>query len=225
MEPDTLSKIANLPWNLQTVLASGYIAYLTAYVGLRQNHKTADLVFNSLAFGMVAALSIWMTPALNQPAKMAVAFASTVVAGMVWRAKLRETVRQFFRWSGYSWSDDTNSALEHLLEYSKTPPWQLSVETDDGTFCYSTDLSRTGDFAFGPYVLGTNGDVLMYVDAREDAKGNRTEHDWMSDPEKGDLVTYIPANRIRSIGIRFPWPTSAAVGAEGSAREAARADG
>ncbi|WP_292959678.1 hypothetical protein [Novosphingobium sp. UBA1939] len=215
MDADILSKLANLPWSLQTVLGSGYVAYLLAYVGIRQHHKPVDTVFLTLAFGMIAALSIWLTPALPPAARMLNAFVATLAAGVLWRTTGRNVFRWIFRHTGYSWSDDTLSSLEHLAEYTRSKPRQLSVETDDGMFLYSTNLARFEHAAFGPYILGGNGDMLMYVDARETPDGVRTEHHWVMNDDWGDLVTWIPAHRIRSIGVRIPRPTSAAAAEAG----------
>ena len=46
-----------LPLSIQLSLASGYTAYHLSYVGIKDHHKTVDVTFITLAFGLVAALS------------------------------------------------------------------------------------------------------------------------------------------------------------------------
>ena len=51
-----------LSLSLQVALASGYLAYITAYAGLRRGHATQDAVFISLVFSVIALLSFELFP-------------------------------------------------------------------------------------------------------------------------------------------------------------------
>jgi hypothetical protein len=203
MNPDAVRDLAALPWQFQLVLGSGYCAYLVAYVGLRGSHKPVDAIFASIAFGLIASAVLAMNTALGVPLRMATTFAATVAAGMLWRIVGRNLIRWLFRKTHYSWADDSSSAWDHIQEYSGRSPRQLSVKMDDGSYLYCTDTSRVGTLPFGPYILGTNGDVLMYVDQSETADGTVREVAGVFDQEWGDRITWIPAHRIRSIAVRY----------------------
>ena len=203
MDPDYLERLTALPWELQVVLAAGYCSYLLAYVGLRQNHRPTDTVFASLAFGLVAYLALYVTSEQNVLVRGGSAVVSALIMGVVWRAGLRPLLRSLTRHSGYSWSDDTSSAWDCLQENSAYRPSQLTVEMDDGRYLMCSDTARCADLPYGPFTLGTAGDILMYVDRSVSPSGADREVIGVLDPEWGDLVTYVPKERVRKISIRL----------------------
>lgn len=203
MDPQLFESLSSLPWQLQLVLGSGYCAYLVAYVGLRRNHRAADTIFASLAFGLAAVAVLFLADGLHWAARAGLAFLAPLAAAIAWRALLRLRLRKFMRWVGYSWADDTESAWDCLLENSTDHPTQLTVETDDGWSFHCSDVGKVRDLPFGPFILGGNGDVLMYADRSEapgaeaaDVPGAFTD-DW------GNMVTYLPQERVRRVAIRF----------------------
>lgn len=215
MDTDLISKLIKLPWDLQIMLGSGYLAYLLAYVGIRHNHKSNDAIFITLAFGMVAALSISMSASMSLAARMGTAVASCLIAAIIWRKLGRGLLRRLLRFSGHSWADDTASAWDHIQENDRHHPCQLAVETADGHTFFCTDTAKVEDLPHGPYVLGTAGDVLMYADKSQapDAS-DPSDVDGFRDKEWGANVTYIPANQVRRIAIRYtPQPAKAVTSA------------
>lgn len=206
MDADVLSKLAKLPWDIQIVLGSGYLAYLLAYVGIRQNHKPVDAVFLTVAFGLVAVLSLWLTPLLILPARMGIAVGTSLFAAVIWRKVGRSALRAVFRSTGYSWADETISAMDHLQENNRSHPRQLCVETTDGFTYFCTNTEPVGALPFGPYILGCTGDVLMYADHSQVPGGDPAPVEGWNDEEWGANITYIPANQVRRIAIRFASP-------------------
>lgn len=202
MDPKTLTDLSALPWTTQLVLASGYCGYLVAYVGIRYNHKAADTIFSSLAFGLVALLCLAIPFPVVTWAKGIAAFMSSIAMGVLWRAWLREAIRELANKLHYSWADGTQSAWDRVQENSKYPPSQLAVETQDGWTFYCTDAHKVMDLPFGPFILGTNGDVLMYVDKSEAPGKEPADVEGVFD-EWGSQITYLPKDRIARIAIRF----------------------
>lgn len=206
MDADVISKLAKLPWDFQTVIGSGYLAYLLAYVGIRHNHKPVDAVFLTVAFGLVAMISLWLTPMLVFPARVAIALAASLLAGVIWRKLGRTALRALLRTTRYSWADETISAMDHLQENDRHHPRQICVETIDGYTYFCTNTDSVGDLPFGPYVLGNTGDVLMYANESQAPGAEQLPVDGMIDTEWGANITYIPANQVRRIAIRFAPP-------------------
>lgn len=209
MDADTLNKLANLPENLQLVLGCGYLAYLISYVGIRHNHKPVDAVFLTITFGLVAGLALSLVPEFPFARRLGIAFGASVVIAIAWRMIGRQLVRGTFRALGYSSADDTSSAWEHIQEETKAKPTQLTVETADGWQYFCTDTTKLKGLPFNPYVLGTNGDVLMYADHTQGPSADQasTKED-MRDPYFGTNVTYLPASQVRRVMIRYVTPIS-----------------
>lgn len=203
MDPELVTKLAGLPLQLQVIAAAGYCAYRLAYLGIGHSHRATDTIFSSLAFGLVAAIAMLASARWGIVASAACGIVMAIMSGVVWRLWLRHGLRNLMRKTGYSWSDDTVSAWDHLHEYNRTGPTQLTVELDDGTSLFCSDAGRLEDLPFGPYVLGSAGDVLMYADSSETPDGQFNNVDGVFDPEWGNLVTYIPKDRIRRIAIRY----------------------
>jgi hypothetical protein len=133
---------------------------------------------------------------------MAIGVASALAAGTAWRFILREALRALLRYAGYSWADETASAWDCLQENSRYGVNQLTVELDDGRYLYCSDTRRVAKLPFGPFTLGARGDLLMYVDRSQSPSGEVRDVEGVFDEDWGDLVTYIPKERIRKIAIR-----------------------
>lgn len=213
MNPDTLNTVASLPWNLQIVLGSGYLAYLLAYFGLRHQHKPVDAIFLTISFGAVATLVVWALPGVIFPARLTLAFLASIATAILWRVWGRDALRNILRKTGYSWADDTNSAWEHLQECTDAHPIQLTVETSDGWHYFCTDTTKLKAFPFNPYILGTSGDVLMYADYTQGPTDDEPKYKAdLIDPHHGANVTYLPASQVRRVMIRYNQITSSKAG-------------
>lgn len=202
MDPDLVRKLVALPWTLQLVLGSGYCAYLLAYVGIRHDHKAADTVFSTLAFGLIAVGAMTLTSRLIDSAQAVLTFLATLTAGALWRTVLRDGLRRVLRASGYSWNDGTPSAWARLLQEQHTPT-QLTVQLKDGRYLLCTDTTRVKDVPFGPYVLGWAGDALLYVDRSIAADGKVSDLNDTFNDDWGNLLTYVPRDEIRKVSIRY----------------------
>lgn len=202
MDLGKLGDLAALPWQLQLVFVSGYCAYRLSYLGLRDAHKAIDTVFLSLAFGLVTAAVMFVPAPLADWWRATLAFASTLLAGVLWRQLGREGLRAALRATRFSFADDTASAWQRLLE-NRDYVTQMTVELDTGEILYCTDTAPIGHLPFGPCVLGTNGDLLFYPNRAEAADGTETNvGGGLMDANWGALVTYLPRERIKRLSIR-----------------------
>jgi hypothetical protein len=196
-------KLLTLPFELQLALGSGYLAYALAYIGIRGHHQTADTVFRTFAFGLIAWAVLAIVPVERPWLRVAGAVLSAIVAGALWRALGIEMVRKAMRATNYSWADEAPSAWATLYaNHARSGVTQVSVLHEDGTWL-NCDLCHDFETApHGPFVLGPNGDIALYV-TDEEKDGVIHRCDTVRDDEYGDRLTYVPAAKIKRIALRF----------------------
>ncbi|HZS56786.1 MAG TPA: hypothetical protein VFA65_20435 [Bryobacteraceae bacterium] len=195
-------ELLKLSSEVQIALASGYTAYLIAYVGLRAPHRTIDVAFISLVFSLAATAISWTTASLGPIFSGAIAFCGSMIAGAIWRRWGRPCVRWILRRLRVAWSDDDPSALTTLSSGTKYFVTQIAVLTDDGTWYRCDDTAQFSDAPFGPCLIGPNGDVALYLTHEEKAGKKARKLKTVRHTHYGDRITYLPANRIRTIAVR-----------------------
>jgi len=198
--------LSSLPWKTLLMLASGYAGYFVANVGVREHHKSIDVVFSTLVFGFFAAL-IYDRGAGDQEARWQWAslgaFAGTVVLGGLWSLFGRSLMYAALRVARVADTDELPSALASLFRIRHKGMTQVHVKLQDGTWLKCDDLSRFKHAPGGPVTFGATGDLLMYVthaqgiaDEEFEVCPSVTDKDW------GYEVTYLPANQIARIDVR-----------------------
>ena len=195
-------KMLSLPWQIQVALGSGYAAYMLAYVGIREHHKAVDTTFKSLAFGLIAIVSLLATAHWHPIPSVFTAFGWCLIVGFIWRRWGMERWRKLLYDTDASWSDDTPSAWATVTVCnSKHPVSQISVEVDDGTIFQCASTAQFSDAPFKPITIGVNGDVAFYV-THIARNGQSQEVGDLVLPYWGSEITYIPASRIKRVAIR-----------------------
>jgi len=188
----------NLPWQIQVSLASGYAAYLLAYRGIRFGHRAVDTTFITLVFSLVATAILNLLGSLAHPVVSgAVAFFCACAIAILWCRFFRSWLYHFLKWAKVSWTDDDPSALATLSSNSKFSISQIAVELDNGAWLQCKEAAKFSDAPFGPFVIGPNGDVALYLTHEEDK-----ELKTVRDAHWGDRITYVPASRVRRITLR-----------------------
>lgn len=218
--------ILSLPLHLQISLASGYLAYLIAYAGIRQHHTASEVFFRSLAFGMIATAVLLSTAAegSREPYMRAVvAVIATISVGALWRWRGMRWSRKIFHGSNISWTDDIPTAwLSITATDTDARPSQLSVDLQCGRVLLCEDTRDFKDSPYGPCVFGLDGSIAMYVTAEM-----RTDGSWLEQKDvrhgDGDRLTFIPASEVRRVDLRFwtkPSVKAGKVEAKGAAVQA-----
>lgn len=191
-----------LSFTVQLAVASGYLAYLIAYAGIRQHHTTADAVLKSFAFGILASALMthgyqsWLTPVI--------AFALSIVSGVLWRWVGMNAWAWITRKAGISWSDDIPTAwISVTATRTDASPSQVAVELTDGRILLCEDTRLYGDCHQGPVTFGLSGDVAMYVTDECRPNGEWIEKDDPRHADEGDLITYLPASQIKRVEVRY----------------------
>lgn len=189
-------------WQLQVAIGAGYTAYMIAYTGIRHHHQTIDTTFRTVAFGLVATAVMLSMPNSGKILVIALAFAATVAVGLVWRTAGMAIWEGVLRRLDISWADDTPSAWAKLSAEQGYHITQISVLTVDGIRLRCNDAASCGSLPLGPCVLGTNGDVLMYVTHIKKPGEDEKESLGMNDPHHGAKLTYLPAGSIKQLDVR-----------------------
>jgi len=188
-------------WQLQVALASGYTAYMVAYTGVRSHHRGIDTSFRALAFGLVATAVLLVLPADRPLIAITVAFGATVIVGALWRRFGMQLWTRLLRWCDLTWGDDTPNAWSRMISEQDHFVTQIIVHTKDGRRLRCMDTRPFQKLPLGPAVLGTNGDIVIYVTHVLDSEGDRAMK-YTVDDEYGAMATYIPAAEIRQVMIR-----------------------
>ena len=191
-------------WQLQVALGSGYAAYMIAYTGIRSHHQTIDTTFRTIAFGLVAtAVLLSVSAAMWKPATIAAAFLATVTSGILWRRWGMTGWSNLLRYLDLTWSDDTPSAWAKFSQDQDHYVTQLTVVTTDGRVLVCDDTRPFERSPQGPCVLGTSGDLTMYVThSKAVGEANLVESDSPDLEGWGARLTYVPAGKIERLEIR-----------------------
>ncbi|EEI9429493.1 hypothetical protein RDB90_004333 [Salmonella enterica] len=202
------ANLINLPWATLVTLASGYIGYFIANVGLKDHHKTVDITFATLVFSLLPTLgytliSMICTGFFTTYASTTSAVVIAVVTGALWRICGRKWMYGILRALNISWSDNTNSAWQQMFGLTDYRCTELFVILKDGSGLQSRPLSRFEGLPNGPFTLGNSGDVILYVTHTSEPDSD----DWIEFEEVihkswGALATYIPADQIAKVEIR-----------------------
>ncbi|HEX8262858.1 MAG TPA: hypothetical protein VF547_08290 [Allosphingosinicella sp.] len=218
-------KLLNLPWEVQLALASGYAAYMLAYVGIREHHKAIDVTFRTLAFGLCATAVLALSPSqLGWPRAVAAVLVA-LMGGVLWRFWLAEGMQRAIRNVNLSWSDDTPSAWSRVTQHnSRHFVTQVTVHLDDDSWLFCDATGSFGAAPFGPCIFGTNGDIALYV-THSAAPGEdfKAVGNAVRDTHHGDELTWVPASRIRKVSVRLKGSVNASSAEAGQAQAQAQA--
>lgn len=204
------ASLINLPWATLVTLASGYIGYFIANVGLKDHHKTIDITFATLVFSLLPTLgytliSMICTSPFTTYASTASAVVIAVVTGALWRICGRKWMYGILRALNISWSDSTSSAWQQmfgLIDYRCT---ELFVILRDGSGLRSSPLTNFEGLANGPFCLGNSGDIILYITHYKPAdRENWVEYDpdAVTHESWGALASWVPADQIARVEIR-----------------------
>lgn len=196
------AEVLNLPIGIQVALGSGYLAYVTAYAGLRRGHGPADTAFISLAFGLVGMVVFDRTGSLSIWQSVALAVLAAVATGAIWRVWGARMWHRIVHGLRIHADDGTATAWDALIHKAGQTVQQVSVHTKDGRVLYLNDRHP---YVLGPHrglILGGNGDIVLVV---EEERIPGTEGDEVRDgivTRNGTRLTYIPAAEIARINMR-----------------------
>jgi hypothetical protein len=197
--------LVRLPWSTLLTLACGYAAYYVANVGVRDHHKSIDVIFSTLVFGFFSYFAyaiLTVVFAVSITWASALTFAIAIVYGSLWSRLGRPLLEKAFRRSKVTYSDDLPSAWS-ALSRSRKVATQLTIKLKDGSWVKCDNLDVFSTFPDGPCTLGMKGDVLIYIThTQAPDKDEFIAVDGPSDPAWGAEITYLPADQIVRLDLR-----------------------
>jgi hypothetical protein len=205
-----MSDIAQLPWPILVTLACGYAAYSIASLGYRSRHSQSDVVFSVLLFGFLSQVVYQGILRVDEGALVWATLAAFVIAillGSLWRKYGRRIFRSVLRWLSISFSENTQKGFPApFLMEPNLPPTQICVWTKDGCQYSCDSCGRFLGKPFGPFVYSEAGDIWLYAthfQPSPDAPDAEVKDVESPHAEWGTRVTYIPADNISRVTVRF----------------------
>lgn len=193
----------NFPWYIQVALASGYAGYLTAYAGMRSSHDTTEVVFRTIIFSFVASSIYALSDRfLVELASALVGFLGTLIIAALWRRSGCHWWSAVLHKLRISHSDDAPSALATLSHRTDVTLTGFSILLDDDTWLMCDETAVFANCTHPAVTIGPDGDVAMYVSSIEKGGEVRALSSTIND-SFGDRLTYIPAERVKRINLRF----------------------
>lgn len=207
---DSLTDMISAPWTTILTVAAGYAGYFIAHVGVREHHQPLDQALRVITYGFWSLFAYMMLRTYAGFGVLSASLAAVLVGsslGALWRKQGRHLLGKVLRETRVSMSDDAPSAWAALaVTGDSCVVSEIKVRLKDGTILFSDDLTLFGGHPDGPCVLGTKGDILMYVTdiARPNADGSVT---WQAatdhrDEGYGSMITYIPADEVARVSLR-----------------------
>lgn len=192
--------LMTLPVQMQVALGAGYMAYATAWSGMRDQHKAIDTAAISLAFSVIAITILQATvDSIGVAASAAAAVAATVGGGAAWR-----------RWGQHYWRKLLGAAkisrhmgyssAEAFLLYLHKPVSQIGVFLKDGTKLYCTDVALVTEagqaMTEGGFYFAEDGSIVMHVDEITLPDGTEVSEQQVIAGDWGAKATCIKADMI-----------------------------
>lgn len=193
--------ILDVPFEIQAMLVSGYLAYRISVVGIDREIKGQDQFFQILVFGFLA----WYLGQIRRPESLAVFVAImlfiAIFLAIIWRANGREFTSWIMKKMGiHTASPYSNVILELVHGHSKLHWRYISVVLKNGKV-YKSDCAKLDTVPSAPDKLFIDeyGNVGLYVtDTWSEEDGEKT----VLFIDNGTFeLTYIPAIEIQSIDI------------------------
>lgn len=198
-----MDELWQLPLGLQVSLGAGYLAYTTAYAGMRRDHAARDAVFISLAFSSVALLVFSYAVDLVGDAWSCVAALSTaLLTGAIWRTVGRPSWQWLMSACGVHREDGLFHGWDAIVQ-TKRRVGQATVHTKSGRVLHLLNRPEYRSAPWEGLYLGGDGSVTMIVEEEDLPDGQERKRETIRDSEWGDRMTHIPADQIERVEIRM----------------------
>ena len=193
----------SLPFEVQVALGCGYLGFATAYAGIAYKLRATDIIFRSLAFGLVAltAFRLFLPISPHFTVAIGVTAVTTVISGAIWRVFGARLVVRILHELGVHKDDYFSDTWTALIQQKDLRVGQISVHTKDGRVLYM-NANKYPDAHLGGLYLGGDGSIVMVVEEEELPDGTEETRTGIIDPDWGTRVTYIPAGEISRVNLR-----------------------
>lgn len=197
------NQVYNLPLEIQTAIAGGYVAYWIAYAGLDTNHRAVDVAFRTFAFGLPAIAAFRLLLSSGEILAAMSGFTLAVLAGGIWRAFGRRWAFAALSKASVLQEDGIATAWAAFIQQPNLKVSQLSVHTKDGRVLYQ-NAHRYPEASLGGMYFGADGSIVMVVEEEELPDGTEEQRQGIRDAKLGTRVTYVPSDQIVRVNVRSP---------------------
>ncbi len=206
-------KTLELPFEIQVILASGYVAYKIASSGVEDNHKHIDVAFSILIYSVIAKLGYELSltflietntsPLSIKWLSIAGSFVLPVISAIFWRKwgknfivfLLQKAKISSENFRGSTWS----SLIHEQFEWS-----YLSVRLNDGSYIESDLQSLPDELSKTTCELDEAGNIALYITSIIDPDGKEQIYDIENDVLDNhgrEHLTFIPTSEIARVSI------------------------
>ena len=193
--------LISIPWQIQVVLAAGYIGYSIGYAGRRQGHGTVDIAMISLVFSLAASGILALTESLPNIISAGCGVVGTITMGAIWRFAGYDLWFRLQRRLQLSISTGQLSGWALTSDLPKRKVSQLQVHLDNGRRLFCADAGQFKDEIDSPIIFGSDGSIALVVTHIYNGTELIEEVDF-SNRDWGINLTYVPSNRISEVNIR-----------------------
>ncbi|MDX9862135.1 MAG: hypothetical protein RBS99_14580 [Rhodospirillales bacterium] len=215
-----VNDLVQLPFEIQAVLAAGYLAYRLATAGLDRSHRATDVIFQVFVYGTISYLvhNAGKEAALPLPVSVTAGIGSALLAAALWRALGKQAVVWVLRKMKVTRENFAPSTLDSIID-ARLKWTYLSVDlVDDRRLeCNITALPK--GLPFQAADVDTEGNIALYVTRLVRANGEIEDFDGERPVDQYGRahITYVPKSSIRSVRISFGTATcQASVAGAGS---------
>ena len=200
-----IQSLLNLPLETIAILGVGYLGYRIAYTGQMSHHRTVDITFISLAFGMLYKLFIDVVKLRFEIQELAIFFAGilTFVLASLWRKWGISAAQRLLRVANISYSDGKSSAWDSMRVSTNDRPTQLIIRVQNGPALMCDYLKDFEAFPHGPCLFGEDGSVSLYVTHIRPAGADEWILATWTKTELGHQITYVPSSNVGFIEVRY----------------------
>lgn len=208
------TELLNLPFEIQLVLAAGYLAYRISSAGLDKNHRPTDTAFQILVYGLIAYLTNeQIGEACPQWVAMPASILSSIVASLLWRRPLSGIVRRALRAGGFTNENFAPTTWDHIIQNKDVKAWlYVSVQLRDG-YVLESDLALVPDtLPFSCFDADSAGNIAIYVTKfiRPSGKEIAIDGGHIRNEIGAAQITYIPRDEIVRVDLSFDPPNGSA---------------
>ncbi len=195
----SVEELLKLPFEIQLVLAAGYLAYRLATVGLDKKHRAADTIFQVFVYGTVAfAAYAAVSEKVSLSWAIVISTTAALVIAALWRAVGLRIFVCILRALKVTRENFAPSTWDSILDARRDWAFVSVVSVDN--VAYESNLKSK--LPLGPLELDRDGNIALYVTRIVEANGDEQYFQPIDEFGRAHL-TYIPANQIKTVTISF----------------------
>ncbi|MFT4794186.1 MAG: hypothetical protein ACJAW4_000594 [Paracoccaceae bacterium] len=191
-----------LPFEIQVSLAAGFLGYCVAYSGKRSHHKPFESAMIILIFSVPSTAAIKAsTGIIHSEFQIIYAIACALSSAVLWRKWASAKITKFLREMKITQDDGTLWPWQNISQDTRYEYSQLGVRLKNGRQLFCEDLSIFNNKPHGPFIMGEDGSIALYV--TEVVTGDGTVHPQDPQHRGGIQITFIPSSEISEVDFRI----------------------